>query len=132
MRNAFVQHAMMLHCLQPRKQSTVLLCIFFDGFQKFYEQSEINQRQHSHSFSFFHFHSQQHSVGGVWAPCAYRLANAGIARLIYAAYKDPAGEGDVEAEVDQHVPGFATHTDRPGNMGTTSQKNVNGGEVHYC
>lgn len=56
----------------------------------------------------------------MWAPCAYRLADAGVARLIYAAYKDPAGEGDVEAEVDQHVPGFATHTDRPGDTGTTS------------
>lgn len=68
----------------------------------------------------------------MWAPCAYRLADAGVARLIYAAYKDPAGEGDVEAEVDQHVPGFATHTDRPGDTGTTSRKHLKGGEGRCC
>lgn len=44
----------------------------------------------------------------------HRLADACVPRLIYAAYKDAAGEGDVEAEVDQHVPKLATHADRPG------------------
>lgn len=44
----------------------------------------------------------------------HRLADAGVARLIYAANKDSAGEGDVEAEVDQHVPKLAAHVDRPG------------------
>lgn len=34
-------------------------------------------------------------------------------RLIYAAHKDGAGERDVEAEVDQHVPKFLADTDRP-------------------
>lgn len=42
------------------------------------------------------------------------LADAGVSRLIYAAYEDSAGEGDVEAEVDQHVPKLAAHADRPG------------------
>lgn len=41
------------------------------------------------------------------------LAHACISRLIDAANKDPAGEGDVEAEVDQHVPKLAAHTHRP-------------------
>lgn len=43
----------------------------------------------------------------------HRLAHACISRLIYAADKHPAGEGDVEAEVDQHVPKLAAHADRP-------------------
>lgn len=34
-------------------------------------------------------------------------------RLIYAAHKDAAGERDVEAEVDQHVPKFQADADRP-------------------
>lgn len=41
------------------------------------------------------------------------LADARIAYLIDATNKDPTGEGDVEAEVDQHVPELAAHTDRP-------------------
>lgn len=41
----------------------------------------------------------------------HRLADAGVARLIDAANKDSAGEGDVEAEVDQHVPKLAAHAD---------------------
>lgn len=49
------------------------------------------------------------------------LADACVSRLIYAAYEDPAREGDVEAEVDQHVPKLAAHTDRPGVTETNSR-----------
>lgn len=45
--------------------------------------------------------------------CTHRLADASIPRPIYAAHKDGAGERDVEAEVDQHVPKFLADTDRP-------------------
>lgn len=41
------------------------------------------------------------------------LADACMPRLIYAAHKDAAGERDVEAEVDQHVPKLLADTDRP-------------------
>lgn len=54
--------------------------------------------------------------------CTHRLAGACVSRLIYAAYEDPAGEGDVEAEVDQHVPKLAAHTDRPGVTGKKINK----------
>lgn len=53
------------------------------------------------------------------------LADACVACLIDATYKDPAGEGDVETEVDQHVPKFAAHTDRPGSNGQTIQHSIN-------
>lgn len=45
--------------------------------------------------------------------CTHCLADTCVLRLIYAAHKDAAGEGDVEAEIDQHVPKFSAHTDRP-------------------
>lgn len=62
------------------------------------------------------------SVGGVRVVCTHCLADACISRLIYATYKDPACEGDVEAEVDQHVPKLAAHTDRPGVTETTNHR----------
>lgn len=46
--------------------------------------------------------------------CTHCLADTCVACLIDATYKDPTGEGDVEAEVDQHVPELGAHTDRPG------------------
>lgn len=36
-------------------------------------------------------------AGGAYTHC---LADACVSRLIYAAHKDPTGQGDVEAEVD--------------------------------
>lgn len=61
------------------------------------------------------------------------LADAGVSRLIYAAYKDPAGEGDVEAEVDQHVPKLAAHADRPGIKETKSNTHhkIENADVSY-
>lgn len=47
------------------------------------------------------------------------LADTCIARLIDATYEDPTGEGDVEAEVDQHVPTLTADTDRPEVMDTS-------------
>lgn len=45
--------------------------------------------------------------------CTHCLADARVPRLIYATHKDATGEGDVEAEIDQHVPKFSAHTDGP-------------------
>lgn len=53
-------------------------------------------------------------VGGVRVVYTHCLADTCMSRLIYSAYKDRAGEGDVEAEVDQHVPKLAAHAHRPG------------------
>lgn len=47
------------------------------------------------------------------AVCTYCLADARVTRLIDAAYENPTCEGDVEAEIDQHVPKLAAHTNRP-------------------
>lgn len=45
--------------------------------------------------------------------------------LIYAAHKDAAGERDVKAEVDQHVPKFLADTDGPAAAETKSGKSKN-------
>lgn len=55
----------------------------------------------------------------------HRLAGTCITCLIDATYKDPTREGYVEAEVDQHVPELAAHTDRPGGNGHTIHHRVN-------
>lgn len=43
----------------------------------------------------------------------YRLADTCVARLIDATYEHSTCEGDVEAEVDQHVPALTADADGP-------------------
>lgn len=54
-----------------------------------------------------------HRGVGKAAMCTHCLADACVAYLIDAACENPAREGDVEAEVYEHVPKLATHTNRP-------------------
>lgn len=58
------------------------------------------------------------------------LAHACMSRLIDAAYKDPAGERDVEAKVDQHVPELAAHTDGP-EVTETNQSPITKGQMGH-
>lgn len=60
----------------------------------------------------------------------HSLAHAGVTRLVDATHEDAAGEEDVEAEVDQHVPELTADPDRPGHTttqnwhGEIEQKNI--------
>lgn len=49
------------------------------------------------------------------------LAHAGVAYLVYAAHEDAAGEEDVEAQVNQHVPTLTANADRSGDTQTHAQ-----------
>lgn len=61
------------------------------------------------------------------------LAGTCIAFLIDATYKDRTGERYVEAEVDQHVPELAAHTDRPeGNGHTIHNHRMNTERCESC
>lgn len=62
------------------------------------------------------------SVRALYTHC---LTDARESRLIDATYKNPTGEGDVEAEVDQHVPKLPAHSDRPAVAETTDCRAMN-------
>lgn len=72
------------------------------------------------------------SVGGVLVVYTHCLADTCVACLIDPTYEDPASEGDVEAEVDQHVPKLAAHTDRPGCNGHTTHHRINMERCWLC
>lgn len=109
----------------------LLLC-----FHKFF-MSEVNLAKGNSSQLFFFFLEKIRNIcsfltadylrlegitAGVLVVYTHRLAHARVSSLIYATDKDPAGEGDVEAEVDQHVPKLAAHADGPEVTETTHHR----------
>lgn len=125
-------------CLQPWKWSTVSFCVSFTVLPPvLWVERTLPQATFStflpwkHSEHLFIFDCWRLSLDGrghthgrdsrcVQVVCTHCLADACVAYLIDAPNKDPTGEGDVEAEVDQHVPKLAAHTDRPESWGHTN------------
>lgn len=59
-------------------------------------------------------------MSGGWG--THGLADTGVACLVDAANEDGAGQQDVQAQVQQHVPGLAADPDGPG--GTCGEQDL--------